>query len=180
MERTLKKSTAFLAIVAVFAMVCTGCKKNDSSSDNGGGVVPPTINYGTVQVGDQSYSIVIAGYDAYYDEDMEADVVIIAMGDSADQNANMFGMTFTHVVEIPEGTFHYSIANPLPEGVCSGMLKDSDNNVLFCKIGDVTIEKKGANYKIESAGTASPTGLGAQGSSQQFSVSFEGPLYKGE
>lgn len=74
----MKKSFLFLALFAAFAMIFASCSK--SSSNSGGGV-----NYGTITIGDQSFTISHSGYTVSYDDDIEANIVGIALATADDQ-----------------------------------------------------------------------------------------------
>ena len=176
MKHIYKTSTALFMALAVFAMIFTGCKKSDSN--NGGGTPIPTPgNYGTITLGDQSYTIVIGGYEAYYDEDLQTNVVTIVLADGTSQNANMYGVTIPNHDNIPTGTFDYTITGNEAEGMCMGIFtQGGTQNTLLCVSGSVTISQAGSKYTITSTGTASDSPFGTQGSGLQFSVNFEGPL----
>jgi len=178
MKNIYKQSTVLFMALAVIAMILTGCKKSDSSN-NGGGVTPtppPSGNYGTVTVGNQSYPIAIGGYEIYFDEDLQANVATVALADGTTQNANMFGFTIPNVENLPTGTFEYCIEEPVPAGKCVGIFRNSNGDLLYCTAGSVTITASGSNYKIQSSGTAN-TLFGTSASAQSFTINFEGPLY---
>jgi len=178
MKNIYKQSTVLFMALAVIAMILTGCKKSDSSN-SGGGVTPtppPSGNYGTVTVGNQSYPIAIGGYEIYFDEDLQANVATVALADGTTQNANMFGFTIPNVENLPTGTFEYCIEEPVPAGKCVGIFRNSNGDLLYCTAGSVTITASGSNYKIQSSGTAN-TLFGTSASAQSFTINFEGPLY---
>ena len=175
MKNIYKKSSAFFMALALIAMVLVGCsKKDNASSDNNGGGTP-TANYGTIQVGNQKYTIRIAGYEVGYNSTIQADALTVAFADATTENANIFGVSFPNCEEMPTGTFNYS--NDLSaEGMCYGILKSSDNNVLYCTSGSITITKNGSNYNVESEGTAN-TLFGTANTAVNFSVDFAGPIH---
>ena len=178
MKNIYKQSSVLFMALAVIAMILTGCKKSDSSN-NGGGVTPtppPSGNYGTVTVGNQSYPIAIGGYEIYFDEDLQANVATVALADGTTQNANMFGFTIPNVENLPTGTFEYCIEEPVPAGKCVGIFRNSNGDLLYCTAGSVTITASGSNYKIQSSGSAN-TLFGTATSAQSFTINFEGPLY---
>lgn len=161
--------------LAVFAMIFTGCKKSDSN--NGGGVTPvPTGNYGTITVGNNSYTIKIGGYEAYYDDELQTNVVTIALADGTSESANMYGLSIPNYNDIPTGTFEYVVLNEA-DNMCMGtFIQGSTQSALLCVSGTVTITQSGSKYKIVSSGIASDNPFGTPGSGLQFSVNFEGPL----
>ena len=176
MKHIYKTSTALFMALAVFAMIFTGCKKSDSN--NGGGTPIPTPgNYGTITLGDQTYNIVIGGYEAYYNEELQTNVVTIALADGTSESANMYGLSIPNYDNIPTGTFDYTISGNEAEGMCMGIFtQGGTQNVLLCLSGSVTIRQSGSKYKIVSSGIASDNPFGTQGSGLQFTVDFEGPL----
>ncbi len=179
-NRLIRKSTALFMALAVFAMIFTGCSKDSSSSSSnsggnsgggGGGVVPPITDYGTVRVGDQTYTIALGAYEIYFDEDLQDNICSIAITDTSGDNTFSVGIPYR--TDIPEGRLVFSIEDPIPDGKCVGMLTAGENNVLLCASGYVTITKVGTDYKIESAGYAVPIGGGRD---VDFGVEFQGPL----
>lgn len=180
MKNIYKQSSVLFMALAVIAMILTGCKKSDSSNSGGGDTptppTPPAGNYGTVTVGNQSYPIAIGGYKVYYDEDLQANVVTVALADGTNETANMFGFTIPNVENLPTGTFAYCTENPIPAGKCVGIFRNSGGNVLYCVSGNVTIATSGSNYKIQSSGKANIP-IGSPATEQSFAVNFEGPLY---
>ena len=173
MKHIYKASTDLFMALVVFAMIFTGCKKSDSN--NGGGVTPiPTDNYGTIHVGDQTYTIRFAGYNIEYNSMIQANALAIVFVDGINENANSFGVYFPDCEELPIGTFNYS--GIMTEGQCYGVLTSSDNNILYCTSGSVTITKNVSNYKVESEGTAN-TLVGTANTAMNFSVNFSGPIY---
>ena len=171
MKNTFKKSFVLFTLMAAFAMIFVGCSKKDNDSNNNGGI--PTGNYGTLTVGDQTYTIRIAGYEISYNNTIQADALTIAFADATTENANIFSVPFPGFTEIPTGTYPYSTISA--EGQCYGILKSSDNNVLYCTSGSITITKNGSNYKVESEGTVN-TLLGTANTAMSFSVDFNGPI----
>ena len=174
MKHIYKTSTALFMALAVFAMIFTGCKKSDSN--NGGGVtpVPPTSNYGTITLGDQSYTIIIGGYSVDYSEELQANVVTIALADGTTESANVYGLAIPYYENIPTGTFEYVVLNEA-EHMCMGVFtQGATQNAMICMSGTATITQSGSKYKIVSSGLASDNPLGGTGI--QFSVNFEGPL----
>lgn len=180
MKNIYKQSTVLFMALAVIAMILTGCKKSDSSNSGGGDTptppTPPAGNYGTVTVGNQSYPIAIGGYEVYYDEDLQANVVTVALADGTNETANMFGFTIPNVENLPTGTFAYCNENPVPAGKCVGIFRNSNGDLLYCTAGSVTITASGSNYKIQSSGKANIP-IGSPATEQNFAVNFEGPLY---
>ena len=177
-NRLIRKSTALFMALAVFAMIFTGCKKDSSSSSsNGGGdtptPTPPTGNYGTIVVGDQTYSIHLGVYEVYYDEDIMANEIGIALTDGVGETANSYVLVIPFYDAIPNGTFTYYFGEEPHQGQCGGMfVKGATGDMLVCMSGTATIRKVGEKYKIESQGQATPdTQHGIN-----FSVDFEGPL----
>ena len=181
MKNTFRKSMALLALVAVIALAFTGCKK-DSSSSSGGGTTPvvPTGNYGTVSVAGQTYNIAVAGYEAYYDEELQQYFVTIVLADRTNiQTANMVELTIVGAQSLPEnGTYNYTIQDPMPAGSCGGMLSSPQNGDLICIDGTLTVSGTTANYTINTSGSATPFGTGGS-QEMPFSVHFEGPLMQG-
>lgn len=177
MKNTLKKSLTLLTLAA-FMMVFASCSKDSSSNNNnGGGITPPiTGNYGTIVLGNQSYTIRIAGYEVYYDEDIQANVTSIVLADgivSSTQNPNIFGISIPNCNELTAGNYNYTTQEPAPQGMCRGIFTASNHNVLYCTAGSVTITAHGTNYKIESEGVASALN-GPM--SMDFTVDFNGPI----
>lgn len=178
MKKTLRKSTVLFMALAVFAMIFTGCKKDSSSNNSSGGgggdpTPPPTGNYGTIVVGDQTYTIHIGVYTIDYDEDLEADEIGIVLADAANENANMYILAIPYYDAIPTGTFTYYTGDEPQQGHCGGLLQSNNGaSGLYCTSGSVTISKTGTNYKIESDGQ----GMSIGGAVMNFSVDFEGPL----
>lgn len=177
MKQIYKTSTALFMALAVFAMIFTGCKKSDSSN-NGGGVTPtptpPVVgDYGTITVAGQEYTIVVASYEAYFDEDLQKNIVAIGLADDITETANIFAINLIGVQNLPSnGTYEYTVQDPMPDGSCSGMLK-SQQGVLLCIDGTATLSGTAANYSIQSSGSATPLG---QGQEMAFNVSFNGPM----
>lgn len=160
----LRKNTLLLMALTILAMIFTGCKKDNSSSD--GGITPPVGKLGIMTLDNQSYEITSG---EYYD-DIQLNILTIEL---ADGDANVHKISFTGHTEIPLDSFEYTLK---PEEGASGMfLLGSD--VLYCKSGTVTISKAGSNYKIESDGVAGPL-LGFTTSPKNFTVTFEGPIKK--
>ena len=181
MKNTFRKSMALLALVAVIALAFTGCKKDSSSSSGGGGTTPvvPTGNYGTVSVAGQTYNIAVAGYEAYYDEELHQYFVTIFLADRTNiQTANMVELTIVGAQSLPEnGTYNYTIQDPMPAGSCGGMFESSQGS-LICVDGTLTVSGTTANYTINTSGSATPFGM-VGGQEMPFSVHFEGPLMQG-
>jgi hypothetical protein len=176
-NRLIRKSTALFMALAVFAMIFTGCKKDDSSSSSsgsgGGGGGGGTGNYGTIVVGDQTYVVLTGVYEIFYDEDLQAYEVGIALLDSTSENANAYVLVIPFYEAIPSGTFTYYLGDEPQQGQCAGMFeKSGSNDMLYCTQGNVTVSKVGANYKIVSQGTA----MAMDDSTMNFSVNFQGPL----
>lgn len=183
MKNTFKKSMALLALVAVIALAFTGCKKDSSSSSGGGNTptpTPPTGNYGTVTVAGQSYNIALAGYEAYYDEELSQYFVTIVLADRTNiQTANMVELTIVGAQSLPaSGTYQYTIQDPMPVGSCGGMLSSPQNGDLICIDGTLTVSGTSDNYTINTSGSATPFGTGGS-QEMPFSVHFEGPLMEG-
>ena len=178
MKNTFKKSVALLAFVAVFAMIFTGCKKDDSSSSSGGGgngPTPPVGNYGTITVANQSYTIKVAGYEAYYDEDYQTNIVTIVMADGTSQNSNFFEVSIIGPQSLPaSGTYQYTMTPTA--NTCVGMF-DSSQGSLMCTSGTLTVSGTSSDYHVQSSGQATPMGGG--GGTMSFSVNFEGPMVEG-
>lgn len=181
MKNTFRKSMALLALVAVIALAFTGCKKDSSSSSSGGGTTPvvPTGDYGTVTVAGQTYNIAVAGYEAYYDEDLSQYFVTIVLADRTNiQTANMVELTIVGAQSLPSsGTYNYTVQNPMPNGSCAGLLKSSQGS-LTCIEGTLTVSGTSDNYTINTSGSATPMGMGGS-QEMPFSVHFEGPLMEG-
>lgn len=182
MKNTFKKSMSIFMLLTAFAIILTGCSKNDSSSSSGGGSTPtpptpptpPTGNYGTITVAGQPYNIKLAMYGVEYDEELQFDITTIALADATPEDANMYLLSFPHLNNIPTGDFTYTI---IPEqGKCMGVLQKGDNEEdgLRCMSGNVTITKNGSNYKIVSSGSATP--VSNPNTEMPFSVNFEGPV----
>ena len=131
------------------------------------------LDYGTIIVAGQQYQISVGAYKAYFDEDMHVNVVEIVLADGHTEDADLFSVVIPYCETIPTGTFAYSMQNTIPEGMCGGIFQ-SNNNVLICMEGEITITELNGNYKIESSGTA--TDMMGQGLEISFSVDFEGPL----
>lgn len=181
MKNIYKLSTALFMALAVFAMIFTGCKKSDSSN-NGGGVIPtptpPIGDYGTITVAGQEYNIVIASYKAYYDEELQKNVVAIGLADGITEDANIFALSLIGVQNLPSnGTYEYTVQDPMPDGSCSGMLK-SQQGVLLCIDGTATLSGTADNYSIQSSGSATP--LGGNGQEMSFNVNFNGPMIEAQ
>ena len=170
MKNTFKKSFVLFTLMAAFAMIFVGCSKDSSN----GGVTPTVNNYGTITVGDQSYDIAAATYSAYFDEDLQSDVVTIAIVDRISDNPNVFSVTFPYKQSITTGTFTYTTGEPSPNGQCMGSF-ESNGNILTCISGSITISSDKSNYQIESEGVASAM-LGQGGTQMDFAISFEGPI----
>ena len=177
-NRLIRKSTALFMALAVFAMIFTGCKKDDSSSNSGGngggGGGGGTGNYGTIVVGDQTYVVHSGLYEIIYDEDLQAYEVGIALLDStSDDDANAYVLVIPFYEAIPTGTFTYYLEDDPQQGQCAGMFeRNGSANTLYCTQGSVTISKVGANYKIVSQGTV----MAMDASTMSLSVNFQGPL----
>ena len=179
MKNTFKKSVALLAFVAVFAMIFTGCKKDDSSSSSGGGGNIPTGDYGTVTVAGTSYNIAVAGYEAYYDEDLQEYLLTIVMADRTNyQTANMVEFVIVGAQSLPSsGTYNIISQDPMPVGSCGGMFMSPQSGKLICTSGTLTISGTSSDYHIQSSGQATPMG---GGTAMAFTVNFEGPLVQGK
>lgn len=179
-KHTLGRSVTLFMALAVFAMIFTGCKKSDSSN-NGGGVIPtptpPIGDYGTITVAGQEYNIVIASYEEYFDEDIQKNVVAIGLADGITEDANIFALSLIGVQNLPSnGTYNYSVQDPMPDGSCSGMLK-SQQGVLLCIDGTATLSGTTADYRIQSSGSATPIG---QAQEMSFNVNFNGPMIEAQ
>lgn len=178
-NRLIRKSSVLFMALAVFAMIFTGCKKDSSSSSSSGGgdtptPTPPTGNYGTIVVGDQTYSIHLGVYTVSYDESIATNVVGIALTDGTAQTANSYVLAIPFYEDIPTGTFSYYFGEEPHQGQCGGVFVKggSSTDMLVCMSGTATITKVGEKYKIVSQGQATPdTQRGIS-----FSVDFEGPL----
>ena len=182
MKNTFRKSMALLALVAVIALAFTGCKKDSSSSSSGGGGGGniPTGDYGTVTVAGQTYHIALAGYEAYYDEELSQYFVTIVLADRTNiQTANMVELAIVGAQSLPaSGTYQYTIQDPMPVGSCGGMLSSPQNGDLICIDGTLTVSGTSDNYTINTSGSATPMGMGGS-QEMPFSVHFEGPLMQG-
>lgn len=170
MKNTFKKSFVLFTLMAAFTMIFVGCSKESSN----GGVTPTVNNYGTITVGDQSYDIAAATYSTYFDEDLQSDVVTIAIVDRISDNPNVFSVTFPYKQSITTGTFTYTTGEPSPNGQCMGSF-ESNGNILTCISGSLTISSDKSNYQIESEGVAAAM-LGQGGTQMDFAISFEGPI----
>jgi hypothetical protein len=181
--KTLRKSTILFMALAVFAMILTGCKKDSSSSNGGGGGGNnvPTGNYGTVTVAGQSYTIALGGYDAWYEEEDQQYYLSIILADRANiQTANMVELTIVGAQSLPaNGTYNYTIEDPMPVGSCGGMFESQQNGALICLEGTLTVSGTASNYTINTSGSATPMGQG-YGQEIAFNVHFEGPLVQGK
>ena len=131
------------------------------------------LDYGTITVNGQEYTIKKSAYEAYFDEDLHTNVVAIVLADKLTEDANLFSVMIPYVETIPTDTFTYCMQNTIPEGMCTGVFQAS-NNRLICMDGNITISELNGIYRIVSAGTATDMeGLGLEIS---FNVDFEGPL----
>lgn len=181
--KTLRKSTILFMALAVFAMIFTGCKKDSSSSSSnsggGGGGDVPTGNYGTITLAGQNYTIRVAAYEAYYDEELNTDIVSVVMADGTGQNSNKYMFTLVGFTSIPASrTFTYTM-NPIADGSCGGGFQ-STNGYMACSEGTLTINGTGRDYTITSTGKATPMGGGGMGTPVNFTISFEGPLVQAD
>lgn len=178
-NRLIRKSTVLFMALAVIAMIFTGCKKDSSSSSSssggsgGGGDVPPSGNYGTIVVGDQTYNIHYGVWNNDYDDDLQASEVGIILADVANNNANMYVLVIPFYDAVPTGTFTYYLGDEPHQGQCGALLQANNGaEDLYCTSGSVTISKTGTSYKIVSQGTAMAT----DATTMNFSVNFQGPL----
>lgn len=182
MKNTFKTSMTLFALVAAFAIIFVGCSKDSSSSSNSGNPTPtptpPVGEYGTITVAGQDYTIVVASYEAYYDEDLQKNVVAIGLADGITENANTFTLGLIGVQNLPSnGTYNYTLQDPMPDGSCSGILK-SQLGTLLCIDGTATLSGTTDDYTITSSGSATP--LGGNGQEMSFSVDFNGPMIEVE
>ena len=129
--------------------------------------------YGTITVAGQQYTILIGAYNVHFDEDLQANVVTIVLADGMTEDADLFSVVIPYYENIPTGTFNYCMQSTIPEGMCGGLFK-SNNNELICMEGDITIAELNGIYTIESSGTA--TDMMGQGLEISFNVNFEGPF----
>ena len=179
MKNTFRKSAVLFTLIAAFAMIFVGCSKDSSSSNNGGGgntptpTPPPTGDYGTIHLGDQIYEIHLAEYTQYFDEDLQANCIGIALADGTAQTANYYLAVIPFHNEVPTGSFTYTLDDP-QEGNCGGFFQSgaNTNNRLFISSGNMEISKDGSTYTIESQGVAT----NMSNAVISFTISFEGPL----
>lgn len=184
MKNTFKTGAVLIMALAVFALTFTGCKKknddsgssattttNNSGGNGGGG--NPSANYGTLQIGNNDYTIAIGGYELYYDDELSADVALLGVTDAEENNG--FGVLIPYFTTIPTGTFTFSTSDPIPEGSCLGAVHTGDND-LACLSGSVTVTSVNNNYRITASGTAAGQGIRPV----EFSVEFVGPLVEQE
>ena len=176
MKKTFKKSMVLFTLLAAFAMIFTGCKKDSSSSSSGGGGGdnPPSGTYGKVTYGDNSFNVVAGGYYIDYDDDLQADYVAVALVDRTDGSdaTKVFVVAIPFYSEMTTGTFNY-VVEPSQEGDCMGAILANDDE-LIATSGSATITKNGEKYKIQSNGSMFDYETMAAVS---FSVNFNGPLF---
>ena len=174
MTNTLKKSMFLFTLVAAFAIAFIGCSKKDKSSsttnNSGGGGGTPTTSYGTINLGSNTYTIRVGGYESYYDEDLGMDVTMLALADGTSETANVYAVMFPYATSLQMGTFEYSTEESPQAGKVYGFFK-SGSNEMFCESGSMTLGNNGSKYTLTSQGAAST------GQNQvSFSINFAGPL----
>lgn len=161
----MKKSFLFLALFAAFAMIFASCSK--SSSNSGGGV-----NYGTITIGDQSFTISHSGYTVSYDDDIEANIVGIALATADDQKGAAIAIPFYSTV--PTGQFAITVSETPEEGDGGLAIVLDSNPVYIATQGSITINQNGNNYTIDASGSTMPI-LGGD-DVKAFTLHFTGPL----
>ena len=173
----MKKNYLFLILFAAFAMIFTGCKKDSSSSSNNGGnpTPPQPGTYGTVTVGNQSFSIVMGGYYVEYEEDIEAFEVGIALVDRADVSEDFQSaiIVIPYYQTLPTGQFNFTLADIPEQGDC-GVAIDINDVLYVGTQGSASITKNGDNYTINASGKA--MNYNDVTATETISISFTGPL----
>ena len=172
----MKKSFLFLTLFAAFAMIFASCSKKDSSSSNNGGdptPTPPSGNYGTVTLGDQSFAIVAGGYTIEHDDENDFDYVGIALVDRVDSSENMQSavIALPYYTTVPSGQFQATLEEHPEQGQCQIVII-INQNLYFATQGSSTINKNGETYTIDASGSS----MSVAGTTANFTVHFAGPL----
>ena len=177
MKKTFKKSMVLFTLLAAFAMIFTGCKKDSASSSGGDTPTPPTPptpgNYGTVVCGDNQFDIIAGGYTVEYDDELQVNYVAIALVDRIDSSdatkAAVIAIPFYDA--IPTGSFSLTM-EPEAEGDGQLIVTTGGDQFFLGKKGSVNITKSGSNYKIVANAVVMDYAM----TESSCSVNFEGPL----
>lgn len=161
----MKKSLLFLAFAA-FAMVFVSCSKSSSNGGGGG-----DVNYGTITFGNQTITIVHSGYTIGYDEDLDADIIGIALAQADDEQGAAIAIPFYSTV--PTGQFTLTVSEEPEDGEAGLAIVLDAAPAYVATQGTITISQNGNNYTIDASGSS----MSIMGTDvKDFTLHFTGPL----